>query len=210
MKAAKLIVLSALVSSMAVAVPAQATVEGYILYNVPYQHLQTDDICFMRLPLYTSFGIPTASMAAASLTPTAILKDFPTKSYVNVNLAAPAKLMVHTYVSDAVTSSNVWEYTMKLDVTALAAANGTTATGRKATIKAAKLALLAISRNMDDISDGNYRLKVTFTGLPSQVGLVGTKLNASTIYPYTSTSALLIAYDRELINTEGSCPTEFE
>ena len=210
MKAANLIVLSALVSTMAVAVPARATVDGYILYNVPYKSLQTDDVCFMRLPLYTSFGIPTASMAQASLTPTAILKDFPTPSYVNVNLAAPTKLMVHTYVSDAVTTANVWEYTMKLNVSALSTANGSTTAGRTATIKAAKLALLAISRNMDDISGGNYRLKVTFVGLPSQNGVVGTKLNASTVYPYTSTSPLLIAYDRELIDVEGSCPASFE
>jgi len=191
-------------------VPAQATVEGYILYNVPYQHLQADDVCFMRLPLYTSFGIPTASVTLASLTPTAILKDFPTRSYVNVNLAAPTKLMVHTYVSDAVTANNVWEYTMKLNVSALSVANGTTTAGRSATLKAAKLALLAIARNMDNISDGNYRLKVTFTGLPSQNALPGTRLNATTVFAYTSTSPLLIAYDRELIDVEGSCPAEFE
>lgn len=202
----KLIALMALASTMAVALPAQATVEGYILYNVPYQNLQTDDVCFMRLPLYASFGIPTASMANASLTPTQILKDFPTKSYVNINLAAPTKLMVPTYVSDAVTATGVWEYTMKLNVTALATANGTTVAGRSATIKAAKLALLAIARNMDDISDGNYRLKVTFVGLPAQNGVPGTKLNATTQFAYTSTSPLLIAYESELIDVEGSCP----
>jgi len=149
-------------------------------HRPPTQHLQTDDVCFMRLPLYTSFGIPTASMANASLTPTAILKDFPTKTYVNINLAAPVKLTVPTSVSHAVPTSNVWEYTMKLDVSALTAANGTSTAGRTATIKAAQLALPAISRNMDDISDGNYRLKVTFTGLPSPYGLPGPQLTAST------------------------------
>jgi len=206
----KLIALTALVSTMAVALPAQATVEGYVLYNVPYQHPQTDDVCFMRMPLYASFGIPTASMANATLSPTAILKDFPTKTYFNNNLAAPTKLMVPTYVSDAVTATGVWEYTMKLSVTALATANGTTTAGRSATIKSAKLALLAIARNMDDISDGNYRLKVTFVGLPVQNGVPGTKLNATTAFPYTSTSPLLVAYDRELIDVEGSCPAAFE
>lgn len=205
-----LLTLIALATTALVSLPAHATVEGYILYNVPYRSVQTDDICFMRLPLLASFGIPQAALAQASLTPTQVLQDFPTPHYFNNNLAAPTTPMVHTYVSDAITSTGVWEYSMKLDVRALAAANGTTATGRAATIRAAKLALLAIARNMDDLSDGNYRLRVTFIGLPSQTGLPGSTLNASTRYPYTSTSPLLIAYERELIDVEGSCPAAFE
>ncbi len=189
---------------------AQATVEGFILYNIPYKSLQTDDICWMRLPMLAQFGIPQAAIIQASLAPTSILKDFPTRSYVNINLASPSRPLVHTYVSDNVTASGVWEYTMKLDVTKLAAANGYALGGRVATIRTAKLALLALARNMDDISDGNFRLRVTFTGLPSQVGVSGTKLNATTAYAYTSTSPLLIAYERELIDVEGSCPADLE
>lgn len=204
-----LLTLAALATT-AFAAPAQATVEGYILYNVPYKHVQTDAICFMRLPLLASFGIPQASLAQATLAPTQIRKDFPTATYFNNNLAAPAKLMVHTYVSDAVTATGVWEYSMKLDVRALATANGTTASGRASTIKSAKLALLALARNMDDLSNGNYRLSVAFIGLPSQTGLAGTALNATTRFPYTSTSALLIAYENELIDVDGSCPAAFE
>ncbi len=195
-----------LASTATLAAPAHATVEGYILYNVPYQSLQTDDICFMRLPLLASFGIPPANLAQASLQPTAILKDYPAYEYVNVNLAAPARLMVHTYVSDAITDNGVWEYAMKLDARALAAHNGYTVAGRQRTITAAKLALLAIARNMHDLSGGNYRLRVTFTGLPTQIGLSGTRLYTSTSYPYTSSSPLLAAYERELIDREGTCP----
>lgn len=206
----KLTIITALATLCLTTLPAQATVEGYITYNVPYRHLQTDDICWMRLPLWSSFGIPAANVTQASLAPTQILKDFPTRQYVNVNLAAPAKAMVHTYVSDATTASGVLEYTMKLDVSALSTANGTTASGRAATIRSAKLALLAIARNLDDLSDGNYRLRVTFVGLPSQTGLVGTKLNATTAYPYTATSPLLIAYESELIDVGGSCPASLE
>ena len=201
----KLVALSALLFSF-VAVPAQATVDAIIQYNIPYQSIQTDDICFMRLPLYTSIGIPAAVLTQASLTPTQILKDFPRRTYVNLNLAAPARAMIHTYVSDSVTAAGVWEYTMKLDVSALSTYNGTTLAGRSATYKSAKLALLAIARNLDDVSNGNYRLKVTFVGLPSSTSVLGTKLNATTAYPYTSTSPLLIAYERELIDVEGSCP----
>ncbi|MCC6624463.1 MAG: hypothetical protein IT385_24655 [Deltaproteobacteria bacterium] len=189
-------------------IPAHATVEGFIQYTVPYKSVQTDDICFMRLPMLAQFGIPQAAVTVASLTPTAILKNFPTPQFVNINLAAPTKRMVHTYVSDAITSTGVWEYTMKLDVSALSTANGTTLAGRTSTIKSAKLALLAIARNMDDLSDGNYRLRVTFTGLPSQTGVVGTKLYATTQYAYTATSPLLVAYENELIDVEGSCPAE--
>jgi hypothetical protein len=201
----KLVALSAVLFSL-VAVPAQATVDAIIQYNIPYRSIQTDDICFMRLPLYTSIGIPAAVLTEASLTPTQILKDFPRRQYVNLNLAAPARAMVHTYVSDSVTPAGVWEYTMKLDVTALSTYNGTSLTGRTNTYRSAKLALLAIARNLDDVSNGSYRLKVTFVGLPSATSVPGTKLNATTAYPYTSASPLLIAYERELIDVEGSCP----
>lgn len=196
-------------ASTAFATPTQATVEAYVLYNVPYRSIQTDDICFMRLPLLGSFGIPQASLAQASLLPTNIRRDYPA-GFFNNNLAAPSKLMVHTYVSDNITSTGVWEYSMKLDVRALSAANGSSVAGRKATIQTAKLALLAIARNMDDLSNGNYRLTVQFIGLPSQTSLPGTVLNATTRYPYTSTSPLLIAYDRELIDVEGTCSENFE
>lgn len=203
------LVLTAL-AALAATAPAHATVEGYILYNVPYLSVQTDDVCFMRLPLLSSFGIPAAQVTLASLAPTAIRKDYPTPQFININLAAPAKAMVHTYLSDAITASGVWEYSMKLDVSALSAHNGLTTSGRASTVKAAKLALLTIARNLDDLSNGSYRLRVTFTGLPSQSGLAGTKLNATTVYPYTATSALLIAYETELIDREGSCPDVFE
>jgi hypothetical protein len=203
-----LIAFTALVTT-AFATPTQATVDAYVLYNVPYRSVQTDDICFMRLPLLGSFGIPQASLAQASLLPTQIRRDYPV-GYFNNNLAAPAKLMVHTYVSDSYTGTGVWEYSMKLDVRALATFNGTSLTGRRATIQSAKLALLAIARNMDDLSDGNYRLTVQFIGLPSQTSLPGTTLYATTRYPYTASSPLLIAYERELIDVEGSCPDAFE
>ena len=62
----------AFITALAAGAPAGATVEGYILYNVPFQSVQTDDVCFMRLPLLTSFGIPAAQMAQASLTATAV------------------------------------------------------------------------------------------------------------------------------------------
>jgi hypothetical protein len=203
---AALTILCALVPSRA----AEATVEGYAMYNVPYQHRQTSDICFMRLPVLASFGIPQAVLAQASLAPTQVLKDYPSRSYVNINLASPARPMVHTYLSDGVTVSGVWEYSMKLDVTALAAYNGTTVAGRQATIRSAKLALLAMARNMEDLSHGNYRLRVTFVGLPSQTGLTGTKLYASTLYAYTVESPLIQAYENELLNRGGSCNLDWE
>lgn len=106
------------------AAPALATVDGWILYNVPYASAQTDDICFMRVPMLASFGIPSGSLAIASLSPTSVRKESPTPSFFNHNLAAPAKLMVHTYVSDNITNTGTWEYSMKLDVRALAAHNG--------------------------------------------------------------------------------------
>lgn len=208
--ARSLLALLALSAPLAATAPAQATVEGFILYNVPYKSVQTDDICWMRLPMLAEFGIPQAALTDASLAPTAILKNFPTRQHINVNLAAPAKALVHTYVSDAVTATGVWEYTMKLNVSSLSLANGTSLAGRSATIKTAKLALLAIARNMEDLSGGLYRLRVTFVGLPSQTGVPGTRLYATTSQPYTASSSLLIAYENELIDVEGSCSSELE
>jgi hypothetical protein len=186
--------------------PANATVDAVLRYTVPYQHLSTDDVCLMRLPVLARFGIPAAALTEASLTATRVLQQFPSRHYANVNLAAPGKKLVHTYVSDRITTNGVWEYAMKLDVTRLATAGGTSIAGRTRTIRTAKLALIAIAKNLEDASQGSYQLTLTFTGLPSQAGLPGTELHATTLDAYSVDHPLLNAYISELIDVEGSCP----
>jgi hypothetical protein len=133
-----------------------------------------------------------------------VFKEGNSGSYVNINLLATSPTLVPAYVSDRWVGAT-YEYSMTLDVTALSNTNGTSLEGRTKTIKTAKLALLAMARNMHDLSNGQYRLWLRFFGLPSQTGLPGTRLYATTSYAYSSASPLLAAYEHELINLVGSC-----
>ncbi len=188
------------------AAPAQATVDGFIDYYVPYFHPQTEDICLMKQTMFTAFGVPETSQMHGTLAPTRTFSDQPSSRYININLAGTSPAMVGTYVSDTVTSTGVFEFAMRLDVTALATANGTGREGRAATIKASKLFLISMAQNMAALSDGKYRLRLQFVGLPSQVDLPGTALYANTSYPYSAGSPLLAAYRGELINVQDTCP----
>jgi hypothetical protein len=157
----------------------------------------------MKTRMWARFGIPAASAMKGILKPVYVYKE-PTDSFVNVNVLSTTPAMVATYTWDGMVNG-VYEYRMTLNVTALKTANGTTVAGRAATIRAAKLQLLAMARTMADLTGGLYRLRVTFVGLPSQAGLAGTFLYASTTSPYTASSALLAAYDNELVDLNGSC-----
>ena len=199
---------TALLAAALLAVPAasRATIDALLDYTIIYQQLQTSDRCAMRMPMLASIGIPPASAMKAVFAPTKVFNDRLTSTtYSNINLAATSPAMVASYVSDGYSGSTLI-YSMTVDVTALSVANGTTVTGRQKTVTAAKLALLAMAYTLDDMSEGNYRLTVRFVGLPSQWGLSGTKLYATTTYPYTSSSPLLSAYGDELINRDGTCP----
>lgn len=192
--------------TLAAAAPARATVDALLDYQVPYAHLQTDDVCFLHQTMWADIGIPAASLMRAVFAPNQIFNEsgLPTK-YVSINLAATNPAMTATYVSDDF-AGGIVTYEMKVDVTKLAAANGSTAGGRAATVKAAKLALLAMSRSMAPLGSSGWRLRVTFVGLPSQTDLAGTKLYATTQYAYGAGSPLLAAYEKELINVGGTCP----
>lgn len=185
---------------------AQATVDVFLPYYVPYYEPQSGDVCLMRQTMLASLGIPQASTMRATAAKAQTYTEEPSVHFSNINLAGTTPAMVPTYVSDGVATDGTWEFAMKLNVTALATAMGTTVTGRRATVFAAKLYLLAMAQNMAKLSNGKYRLKVTFTGLPSQTGLPGTTLYATTSSPYSAVSPLLAAYRKELINVTASCP----
>ena len=188
---------SLLVATTLAALPAtsHATVDGMIDYTVIYQQLQTNDRCVMRMPMLATLGVPPASAMKAIFSPTRVFND----------MVATSTPMVATYVRDGYTGTTI-SYSMTVDVTALARANGTTTAGRQRTLTSAKLGLLAMAYTLDDMSQGDFRLTVRFVGLPSQTGLSGTRLYATTTYPYSSSSPLIQAYGHELINVEGTCP----
>ena len=187
------------------ALPAYATVDAFMELNVPHRELQTDDICFLRSKMWAVIGIPQASVMSGAFRPVYVFQDqnrtaFP---YVNVNVLATTPALVPSYVSDR-WAGTVVEYRMKLDVTKYAIANGTTLAGRTKTITTAKLAVLAMARNLARMASA-YRLWIDFVGLPSPVGIVGAKLYSTTTSPYTAGSTLIAAYERELLNRSNSC-----
>jgi len=185
---------------------ANATVDAILDYTIVYQEPQSDDYCFRKMPMHAELGIPGGSLMQAVFAPSQAYNQtgIPTQ-YVNINLVATNPPMVPSYVSDSIDADGTMNYAMKVNVTALSQKNGTSATGRLATIRAAKLGLLAMARSLSDLSGGKFRLKVTFVGLPSQSGLAGTTLPASTTWPYTASSPLLSKLQSEWINTGGSC-----
>jgi hypothetical protein len=199
---------AALLATALTVVPAtsHATVDGMLDYTVIYEEIQTGDRCLMRLPMLASLGIPPASAMKAVFAPTKVFNDrISSATYSNINLVATSPAMTATYLRDDF-SGRTLTYAMTVNVSALAAANGSSTAGRQRTVTAAKLALLAMAYTLDDLSRGSYRLTVQFVGLPAQNGLAGTKLYATTTYPYTSGSTLLSAYGAELINVGGTCP----
>lgn len=185
---------------------SRATVDAIIDYTIIYQQLQTDDLCAMRLPALAALGVPQASAMKAVFSPTRLFNDRATSTtYSNINLVMTNPPMIPAYVSDGFSGATM-EYAMTINVAMLSSANGDTLEGRRRTVTSAKLALLAMAYTLDDMSQGNFRLTVRFLGLPSQAGLRGTRLYATTTYPYSSASPLLAAYGSELLNVNGTCP----
>jgi MYXO-CTERM domain-containing protein len=205
----------ALTACLLVASGAHATVDGVFSTNIIYQDPQEEGYCYASVPVYGEVGIPSAIKAEASLSPSYALLSVSMpegwadrqviggRSYIDVNAISRGAGIKHSYVFDNVASGpngDVLEYEAELDVTDLAAENGTDLAGRGKTIAQAKLALLALAKNLKESSpSGLYRLKVSFKGLPSQSGLTGEPVYASSSWPYTGASPVLAAYEKELI-----------
>jgi hypothetical protein len=198
--------LGLLFAALAFTPSADATVETILDYTIVYHEPQSDDYCYRTMPMRAELGIPGASVMQAVYAPVQVFNQngIPSK-YVNINLIATQPPMVPSYVSDSIDPDGTMNYAMKVDVTALAKANGTSTSGRLATIRAAKLGLLSMAKSISRISGGKFRLRVTFVGLPSQTGLPGLTLPATTTSPYSAASPLLAAFEKEWINTGGSC-----
>jgi hypothetical protein len=196
---------AALTATMLAAGRASATVDAIVDHWIVTEEIQTGELCYRTVPVWGVFGIAPAVSMRATFSEIPILRvnaGVPDDT-VNINAVYTSPPMVASYVSDSYTEDGVWEYEMTVDVSGLAAANGRNPDGRAATVRAAKLGLLAMAKNMDALSGGRYRLRVTFQGLPSQEGLAGTTLPARTRSPYSAASPVLRALEAELIG--GHC-----
>lgn len=203
----KLLAAASLAFAATFAPRADATIDAILDYTIAVEHPQTGDLCFRTLPMHASIGIPPASLMMGVFSPALAFNQTGVPAgHVDINVvtksgAAP----VATYVSDAIDANGVVSYEMRVDVTPVAQKNGATAAGRARTIANAKVALLSMAESLDKLSGGKYKLRVTFVGLPSQAGLSGTPLNATTSFPYSAGSPLLAKYAAELIDVGGSC-----
>lgn len=197
--------------ALACATQALATVDAVIPYTIVSKEIQTDDVCLTKMPMIAELGIPAASMAQATFAPALVTVQSSGRGieHDNVNLLATTPAIGVNYLDGAWDESNqTITEKFELDFTALARANGTSRDGRAETIRLAKLAILALSRNMEETLGGmftKYKLEVNIKGLPSQEGLEGAPVHASTRYPYTAGSPVLKSYEKELINLEGNC-----
>jgi len=196
---------------------AHATVDVVINTTIVYQHPQLEAYCYQQMPVAASVGIPGAVLLDAALAPSFAYRNMPLTycpapnysqigglCYANLNEISRGKPIKHNYKLDSYLADGTYEYRAELDVTALATFNGTTTAGRQKTVKQAKMALLAAAKISSSIGSGRYRLFLTFKGLPSQTSLTGKVLPATTTWPYTAGSQLLLDIQKEIIS--AACP----
>lgn len=203
--------------TLALTAPAHATVDALIPAVVIAKNVQTEGYCYLKVPVAAEVGIPIGEMIAATLSPHWALRNrttsggFPEltlikgRTYVNLNEVSVGTPLKHSYLSDEYKGST-FIYRGELDVSDVSAKNGLTLAGRRATITRTKLALLAIAKDMG-LAAGpgkSWQLYLTIKGLPSQSGLGGTPVYATTSWPYTAGSTLFASYAAELIRN-GDC-----
>lgn len=186
--------------------PGHATVDAILDYSIVYREPQTDAICYRRLPMHAELGIPAASIMQAVFSPAYIVNQSGIPSpYLDINLVSTRSPMEPSWLSDGIDEAGTMSLGMKVDVTALAKANGSSVDGRQKTVRAAKLGLLSMARSMNELSRGKFKLSIQFVGLPSQAGLTGVRLPAVSRWPVTTSSPLLVTLERELIDVGGGC-----
>jgi hypothetical protein len=196
-----------MILAVAVLAFAPVTVDAWLDVSVPMKHLQGDDVCLRKHTMIASFGIPVANVMEDLVTPQLAWTQA-TGEYTDLNAvtAGAGADLVARYIADGIDeATGVWSYSMELDVRALAAHNGDSLLGRADTVVRTKLFLVALAENMSALSGGKFKLRVKLTGLPSQTDLPGTRLYATTTYPYSAGSPLLAAYRAEMIDASGMC-----
>ena len=187
--------------------PAHATVDAWFAVATPVQAMQTEGVCFRDHTMHAAFGIPMMSVAKALTMPALVyVDDAPAYEDMNAITTGLDTFPIVTYLNDSFQeATGVWSFDIKVNLGAVARANGTSVAGRTDTIRRGKLLLLALVQNFHRVANGKYRLRVVFEGLPTQTGLPGTPLYATTQSPYSSTSRYLSAYRSELAVGAAGC-----
>ncbi|MCI5157122.1 MAG: hypothetical protein D3906_01545 [Candidatus Electrothrix sp. AUS1_2] len=186
---------------------ARATVSEYTEFYIPYQRLQSEEICLQKQIMEAEFGIPLASMMTGIFSPTKTLHERHgmEHEWKNINLLAEDSEIPWELNFDRYNEKNgVYDYSFTLDMGPPAAELGDSAEARRKVADRAKLAIIAIIKTAESMHRaGRFRVWVHFENLPSQEGLSG-----STVYsgrndwpgwPYTSSSPLYQTYLKEMI-----------
>ena len=108
--------------------------------------------------------------------------------------------MTYSFDINQPVEAGLTQLSMTVNLTALTNANGLSVDGRAMTIKTAKLVLLSLNKNLNELSRGKYKLKLNFIGLPDQTAIAGERVYAQTRYAYSAVSPLIVAYTSELIS----------
>lgn len=194
------------------ALPARATSDAIYKQIIVSQDPQSGDFCLTKMPIWGVFGDAAWLALRGVFTPYNV--PYLTGSGVvglvkNINVTATQPELNTSLGALESTSYSVYEYGGEVDVSAYVRSRQGDASSLQTAVNTIKLALVAMAKNLDAVSDGKFRLTVTFIGLPSQQGLVGTPLYAKTNSPYSKASPLLKAYEKELLNQTDSCKYTF-
>lgn len=187
---------------LVISAQALATVDALFTQNVIAQGIQSRQLCFVKVPMIGEFGIPEATMARMVFEPIYIAKissSRPTQS-VNINEITKQGRMTYSFDFNQPVEAGLTQLSMTVNLTALTSANGLSVDGRTMTIKTAKLVLLSLNKNLNELSRGKYKLKLNFIGLPDQTAIAGERVYAQTRYAYSASSPLIAAYTSELIS----------
>jgi hypothetical protein len=173
--------------------PAHSTVDQWFVLRYPLAALQVEnancEAMTIALDAHSSGPQSTATALAGVLSrPIEVLSPLSRpvarvdSNAITESAKAPVGITFDVVDPDPVIAAN-----LDIDVTSLAAKNGTGCEGRADTVKRAKLALVYVLKNFV-ASHPKSKVTVTIKGMPNQDGLPGTRLLASTQWPYTEAS----------------------
>lgn len=205
MKRTTLIALPLALALSLAAAPARATVDSYLRYYVPYEHIHTGDVCLVQQRMIGEIGIPSLVMARAITAPALQLEisSLGTKHH-DINVLSGSKLSF-SYRNDSFTSSGVAVLEGTVDLAPLNEANGVDAAGRARTIRQAKLYLLTLAETMQLNYRDKWHLRIEFLDVPEQDAHTGKRLYPQVNGPYSIGSPVLAGYELELLGGDGVC-----
>ena len=190
--------------------PAGATSSAYAEYYVPYERIQSQNICLSKQIMEAEFGIPLASILQGVFSETRTLRQASSipNRYENINLLANEEALIEPVLAfDRYHNNGIVDYSFTLDMAAISALNGASSAGRQKTIDIAKLAVIATVKTAELTHKKNkFRVWIKFDNLPSTLGLTGTAVYSGgsdwPVWPYTSSSSVYLGYLAEMIDED--------